>query len=171
MSSTRQVALILHGLADADRAWLLGRLSPAQASMLEPLLAELRELGVPTDPAPAIHTHDAEMHRITQTIRACSLPQLQSALADEPHGVIAAVLVAGSWPWQDAFLAALEPAKARAIKDLMRSNPGGATLHPALLEELAQRLAAAPLAPVPRWARFIRRLRSVATRLPQRGRA
>ena len=174
MSSTRQVALILHGLAEADRAWLLGRLPPAQVSMLEPLLAELRELGIPADPALATHTHDAEMHRLTQTIRACSLSQLQSALADEPHGVIAAVLVADNWPWQDVFLAAQEPAKARAIKDLMRSNPGGATLHRALLRELAQRLAGmppAPVAPVSRWARFVRRLRSVATRLAQRGRA
>ena len=113
MSSARQVALILHGLADADRAWLLGRLPPAQVGMLEPLLAELRELGIPADPELAAQVHDAEMRRVTQTIRECSLPQLQSALADEPHAV----------------------------------------------------------APVSRWARFVRWLESAATRLRQRGRA
>jgi hypothetical protein len=171
MSSARQVALILHALADADRAWLLGRLPPAQVGMLEPLLAELRELGIPADPSLAAQAHDAEMRRVTQTIRECSLPQLQSALADEPDGAIAAVLIAESWPWQDVFLAAQEPAKARLIKDLMRSNPGGAALHRALLRELAQRLAGIPVAPVSRWARFVRWLEGAATRLLQRGRA
>jgi len=181
MSSPRQVALMLHGLADADRTWLLGRLGPAQVDVLEPLLAELRELGIPADPAlaaqalePVAARGDAEMHSITQTIGACALPQLQLALADEPQGVIAAVLMAGNWPWQDAFLAAQEPAKARAIKELMQSHRGGAALHRALLRSLAERLGgkrAIPAAPRAGWTGFVRRVGNLATRSAPRGRA
>lgn len=180
MSSPRQVALMLHGLADADRAWLLGRLGPARVEVLEPLLAELRELGIPADPAlaaqalePVAAHDDAELRSVTQTIGASTLPQLQLALADEAQGVIAAVLTAGNWPWQDAFLAAQEPAKARAIKDLMRSHPGGAALHRSLVRALSERLGGkqvAPAAPVPSWTRFVRRLGSMAPRSALRGR-
>ena len=181
MSSPRQVALMLHGLAEADRAWLLGRLGPAQLEVLEPLLAELRELGIPADPAltaqalePMAAQDDSEMRSITQTIAACNLPQLQLVLADEPQGLIAAVLTAWNWPWQDAFLAAQEPAKARAIKDLMRSPSGGAALHRSLLGALSQRLGGmrpAPAASTHGWARFAQRLGNMAPLSLLRGRA
>jgi len=181
MSSPRQVALMLHGLADADRAWLLGRLPPAQVEVLEPLLVELRELGIPADPAltaqalePIAAQDDSEMRGIMQTIAASTLPQLQLALADEPQGVIAAILTAGNWPWQEAFLAAQEPAKVRSIKELMRSPLGGPALHRCLLAALSQRLGGMPAAlPVsaPGWARFAQRLGNMAPLSVFRGRA
>lgn len=181
MSSPRQVALMLHGLADADRAWLLGRLDPAQVEVLEPLLVELRELGIPADPAltaqalePIAVHEDAEMRSVMQTMGAITLPQLQLVLADEPQGVIAAILTAGKWPWQQAFLAAQEPAKARSIKDMMRSHPGGAALHRSLIRALSERLGGTRVAqatPAPSWARFAQRIGKMAPLSLLRGRA
>lgn len=49
--AVRRAALMLHGLAEADRRWLLERLAPAQRQAIEPLLAELAELGIPRDGA------------------------------------------------------------------------------------------------------------------------
>jgi hypothetical protein len=173
---------MLHGLADTDRSWLLGQLGPAQAEVLEPLLAELRELGIPADPtlaAQALGPIGAQADVQTRSavekkIATRTLPELQLALADEPHGAIAAILAAGNWPWQDAFLAAQEPAKARAIKEQMQSRPGGAALQRTLLQGLAQRLADIPVArttPERGWPGFVRRLESMAMRFAPRGRA
>lgn len=49
--AVRRAALMLHGLADVDRRWLLERLAPAQRQAVEPLLAELAGLGIPRDGA------------------------------------------------------------------------------------------------------------------------
>ncbi len=47
----RRAALTLHGLSATDRQWVLGQLRPVQRAELEALLAELVELGIPSDPA------------------------------------------------------------------------------------------------------------------------
>jgi hypothetical protein len=45
----RQAALTLHAMTDIDREWVLNALDASQRSALEPLLRELREIGMPSD--------------------------------------------------------------------------------------------------------------------------
>lgn len=45
----RLAALTLHALAEDDRQWILGQVSPAQRQALQALLLELESLGIPKD--------------------------------------------------------------------------------------------------------------------------
>lgn len=47
--STRQAALLLHALPEADQVWLLGRLPTPKADVLKSLVDELKTLGIPSD--------------------------------------------------------------------------------------------------------------------------
>jgi hypothetical protein len=52
LSRSRRAALLAHALpTPQDRAWLLAALQPAQRALLETLLGELRELGIPPEAA------------------------------------------------------------------------------------------------------------------------
>lgn len=163
MSGLRQAALVLHGLADADRAWMIGQLPAEQAGPVRELLAELCELGIPNDPSFAAqalasdHVH-AVRPRASATfapapeevLRSASVEQLQRVLEGEPQGFVAVLLVAGDWPWCQPYLTVQEPARMRALVDLVRAQPGGPRLRAQVLAAVAARLreqsAAAPAA-------------------------
>lgn len=49
----RRAALTAHALASEDQAWLMEALAPAHRAMLQPLLDDLKALGIPTDASPA----------------------------------------------------------------------------------------------------------------------
>ena len=152
MSGLRQAALVLHGLADADRAWMIGQLPAEQVAPVRALLAELRELGIPNDPSFAAQALASdEVHAVRarvaaraddflQVVRGASAAQLQRVLEGESQGFVAMLLVAGDWPWQAEFLAAQEPARMRALADLVASEPGGPRLRAQVVAAVAARL-------------------------------
>ena len=98
-SPARQAALLLHALAPQDCAWLLAELEPAQRASAQRLLAELRELGIPSDHAllqPVVDTAPAPQ-AATARLAALSDPELDalaSALAKEPPALVAALVQA-----------------------------------------------------------------------------
>jgi hypothetical protein len=161
MSGLRQAALVLHGLADADRAWMLGQLPPEQAAPVGELLAELRELGIPHDPAFASQALASDpVHAIrarpaaaandpAARMRAASVEQVQRAVEGESQGFVAVLLVAGDWPWYRDFLAAQEPARMRALVDLVRGQPGGPRLRAQVVAAVAQRVRDIGSVPAP----------------------
>jgi hypothetical protein len=161
MSGVRQAALVLHGLADADRAWMLGQLPPEQAGPVRELLTELRELGIPNDPGLATQALASDPVHAIRTrpapaandpvalMRAASVEQVQHAVEGESQGFVAVLLVAADWPWYRAFLAAQEPARMRALVDLVRDQPGGARLRTQVVAAVAARLRERPAAAAP----------------------
>jgi len=152
MSGLRQAALVLHGLSDVDRTWMLGQLSADQAGLVGKLLAELCELGIPSDPSLAaqalagnqirpIRTRPAaKSNDPADTVRAASAAQLQRVLQGESQGLIALLLAAGEWPWRDVYLAVQEPARRRVLVELMAARAAGPRLQAQVLGAVARRL-------------------------------
>jgi hypothetical protein len=173
----RKVAMLLHGLAEPDRTWVLGQLGEHHARSLQPLLGELLELGLCADPAltvEALRSQAAEGHAAfakgthAAAIARASAEQMRHVLEGEPSALVATLLKCDNWPWRDAFLASLTPERSRAVRD--SAMDGGPALVNALLIAVAQRLslhaqpsatpvlATLPQRAGPPWARFISRL-------------
>jgi hypothetical protein len=105
MSGHRQSALLLHGLDRADQRWIMARLGQADARILDGHLAELRQLGIPADPALAARRGDGD--GAEAVVRGASAAAIALLLADEPVWMVRQVLALGDWPWRDAYLAGL----------------------------------------------------------------
>jgi hypothetical protein len=131
MNGPRRAALALHGLHASDRDWILAQLAAPERAPLDPLLEELRELGIPADrsmidaavtaaPAP-ISPPPAQTPR--DRIRAASPARIREALAGEPAAVVASLIAVEPWPWRAAFLARL-PHRTRG--EISRASPQAA---------------------------------------------
>jgi hypothetical protein len=97
LNPQRLAALTLHGLSVADRQWVLGQLRPVQRAELETLLAELRELGIPSDPGlveAAVHPQPGEPSLdVPPPAPIDSTPQILADLfRDEPDGLVSLYL-------------------------------------------------------------------------------
>lgn len=147
MSGVRQAAMVLHGLGDADREWMLSRLPPSRVDELRPLLDELRELGMPTDAeliaqavdgaqaaAPTPQSQDAAR------IAGASAAQMLALLRGEPDRLVALVTSSSAWPWRDAFFGQLGPHRAARLRDLSLAMGAPPALRAAVLQALAERL-------------------------------
>lgn len=142
MPAHRQSALLLHGLSAADQRWILARVDAVDAAVLRAHLRELRELGIPADPAlapsaaPAASGADPHAAHVARA----SAAGLQLALGDEPAWLVAQVLALRDWPWRAAFLDSLTEERRAAV-----TKAAPAALAPraeaALLAALAARLA------------------------------
>ena len=162
MSGLRQAALVLHGLADADRAWMLSQLAPEQAVQVGALLAELRELGLPNDPSFATQALGAEQlaaMRVqppaapqgpAEAVRAAAPDRMLRVLEGECPGFVAILLASDDWPWRAAFFASLSPARMRAVQDAVRGSESGARLRSQVIAAVARRLRDAGVASPPR---------------------
>jgi hypothetical protein len=143
MPAHRQSALLLHGLAPADQRWILSRLEPDDARVLRAHLRELRDLGIPADPAlvpsaaPAAPGADPHAAVVTRA----SAAGLQLALGEEPAWVVAQVLALRDWPWRSAFLDGLPAERRAAVLAAAPATPPAPRAAAALLAGLAARLA------------------------------
>lgn len=154
----RRAALRVHALPDPDAAWLLDALSAPDRATLEPLLRELRALGMPRDPALVPDLADGSP-AMPPSERAGSLARLQGrdlirleqVLRSEPRTVTARLLELQAWPWTGRIARKLRVSSpgARARGE---SQSGGA-LREALIRAIEQELAvpAAPRAGIARW--------------------
>ncbi len=144
--SSRQAALLVHALADADKAWVLDQLMPTEQTQLQPLLSELRALGIPEDralidvalsrsapasPSAAPTDDDAYVsgvaaHDITRVLRA------------ESTGFVRKLLACGDWPWRIEVAAALAVPDSRPFDAAHAAN--AAAFRHSATRLLAQRL-------------------------------
>lgn len=155
MNMYRKAAVFLHGLAAADRDWLLARLSEPQRNVLDGLLKELSSLGIPQVP-----TILAEVGRLRFEDReeaplragapahiaamASATPEaLWLILEHQPNAVVSAVLSAEAWPWHDGLLELIPPGRRESIESeaAVRHSPTSKA-RDALLRTVAQRLPA-----------------------------
>ncbi len=109
----RQAALALHALSQDDRARVWTRLDPDRRSVLEPLLAELRELGIPAgqawvdvDAPVAPREADAppDLDKLVRAARRLRADAVLQVLSTQSLDTAACVLAWAPWPWRDAVL-------------------------------------------------------------------
>jgi hypothetical protein len=169
--NARRSALLLHGLAASDQGWLLERLTVAQREQVSTLLQELRSLGIPADAGAAIQLLNdsrtaqkpTEAYSVRAVVAAASPARLAAVLKEEPAGLVAHLLLADRWGWQAAFLALQTPNQRRRIQELLHTSVSAPKLAEAVVEEIAQRLTAAPASQQPErlgssWRVWIQRL-------------
>jgi hypothetical protein len=142
----RRAALLLHTVADADRAWLLERLDDAARARLSALVDELRALGIPRSPelldelGPPARAQPAGLHGADPAL-------LARVLGPEPAALVARVVALGPWPWTGELLARLGAAQRRRVMDALDARlpaaPGAPTtaLDARLLALLERRVA------------------------------
>ena len=138
--SLRRAALALHALSPADRAWVLGQLTKPQQQALQPLLAELVELGIPPD-AQLVRQVLTEQGARPAAARPAGAPHaaaLRGALQAEPAAM------------QPYLLAALPAAQREAVLAQGFHVPSSTVVAPlpaALRESLERALHARALSP------------------------
>ena len=107
MSAYRQAALLVHGLGEEDRAWMLGQLAPAERDVISAQLAELRELGIPPDAQllkQAIEVRTCTSADSAPTVGNATATQMGQVLKGEPVWFQQHVLSLDAWPWAESFL-------------------------------------------------------------------
>jgi hypothetical protein len=143
----RNAALLLHGLPLQARERIIAKLDPAQAALLEPMLEELRSLGIPPalgeqfqqlagsrGPSAAAAQAPTVRARVMQLSAADVATGLKSCSA-----VTAAQLLrADDWPWRQAALDQMTELRRAEIARRMRDDT--APLPPAILNALSERL-------------------------------
>jgi hypothetical protein len=151
VSGVRHAALVLHGLATADRQWLMSRLPVERQRELTFLLQELQDIGIPPD-ADLIRTaigseppgRDAITPSPHGTLAAATAEQMHALLSGEPDGLVALVVGSTAWPWNEALLTRLGAQRAARVRGLALSSASGAMLRRTALEQLNRRLMLLP---------------------------
>jgi hypothetical protein len=142
----RRAALLVHALPDADARWLLDALSAQERAALDPLLSELRLLGLPRDPTlvtelegqsrSPVPVLDAGLARLDRH----GVAQLENLLRAEPVCVTTRLLAAGAWPWRARIARGIGVAVPASASP--EQPGGGAALRHALLQAVEQALSA-----------------------------
>jgi hypothetical protein len=123
----RRAAMLLHTVAPADRAWLLGQLPALQRQALEALLEELSALGMPAAPAlldeivpPApvrVPAPKADAGTPEARLEAADPTLLARVLADEPIGLVVRLVTLRPWRMTGPLLARLEPQRREQVME------------------------------------------------------
>lgn len=162
-----RAALTLHALSAPDRAWVLQGLPGEQQELLNVLLHELEELGIPRDPelAGALpEEHEPVDHAPAALLRnldGAGVGRLCGVLAAEPPRLAAALLASGPWPWREQLLRELTLAAGHDVQRLAPATAAARLLQEAVVSELthvlleARRATALPS----RWQWLRQRLR------------
>lgn len=158
-SPAHRAALALHGLPGDDRAWVLAALPGDQQMLLQSLLQELEELGIPREAslfdgiAGNRHEQAAAAADPLQALQGAGVQRLADLLAAEPPRIAAALLAGGPWPWREQLLCALPTALVQEVQRLARTVQPGAALQAAVMAEMAVALASSrgEEAPVSHW--------------------
>lgn len=119
MSGHKRAAAALHSLSELERESMLRELPAADQEILRAHLRELRELGFEAQPGLQLNAED--VRRMTEQepelnldaqaksgLHSASARHLLACLEGEPPVLLARLLQAGPWPWQDEFLSLLD---------------------------------------------------------------
>lgn len=157
--SLRRAALTLHALAEADRAWVLAGLSAPQRQVLDPLLGELRALGIPQDRSALAAV--APNGAITEfaTLDGEGVAALAGVLEPEPLELTRILLAIHPWSWRAELLHRLPPQRRAALESLPAgSSVAAPKLAASALDLLAARVracrASGGASTSRRWSRF-----------------
>jgi hypothetical protein len=128
----RRSALVLYAMTNADREWVFERLPAKARALLDPMIGELRELGVATDRAllrdavqqseslqakdstPVAETDEQALEKFSHEIIA-------QAFDAEPAGLIAKLLSCRQWSWRESVLQRIGVYKRRQILEALKA--------------------------------------------------
>lgn len=155
--TVRQAALALHGLGSSDQQWLLEALGADHRAVLQPLLQELSDIGMPADPR-MVGDLGGDVQSKPQPVYAGAA----SLLANEPPRLAAAFLCSIEPEERQRVLTELAPAARTEILAQEAALARAPALQAAVLCCMQQRLAARPLrtaaSPAGVWSRLKQRL-------------
>jgi hypothetical protein len=142
----RQAALLLHGLPPAVRRKVVARLDVSESSVLQPLLVELAELGVPVSlgrqlqqlATPTAREPGVDASTAQELVERLSPQDVVARLAPCAPMTAAMLLRARDWPWKTQALQSMPDARRVAVLTCMRSDL--APLAPAVFQALCERL-------------------------------
>lgn len=129
--SLRQAALTLHALSLDDRGRVWARLDPARRSLLEPLLTELKDLGVPAGQAwvdvdaPAAKPESEaapDLDKLVRSARRLRADAVLQALSAQSLDTAACVLAWAPWPWRDAVLRNWSPENRHSLSQRVQER-------------------------------------------------
>ena len=160
----RRAAVVAHSLSSADQDWLFSKMTPTELVQLKSLMAELVQLGVPSDRRlleqalenakaegtvppikdpvyqPSKEESDLDFFENLSPIEGDALA---TALRQEPALLIARFLKIRSWPWKQTVLDGLHVPLRQQVDDLLASPShavvSGAVLESALLRAMRLR--------------------------------
>lgn len=104
----RRAALAAHALASEDQAWLMDALAPGHRAMLQPLLDDLKALGIPADAPPVQAAAGIPLRRRLRLpdpgpAESARVPPqadaLVSWLSQEPTALAQRILGLQAWSW------------------------------------------------------------------------
>ncbi len=136
----RRAALLLHTVSANDRDWLLAQLSADERRLMDPLLAELRDLGIPIERELLAEVAGGGADEVGG-LAGADPALVARVLAAEPLDLIARVFALGPWSWSGAVLTAMSPVRREQLRDRLTSanRPAGPrSLLDARLLELVQ---------------------------------
>jgi hypothetical protein len=135
----RQAALLLHSLPAVARQRVIAKLDRNESSRLEPLLAELLELGVSSsfgeqrrrigsadlDPVPALPACESTLQALTAIERAERLDpnEVVRCLQGCAPKTVVRLLSSHGWPWTRHVLGRFPEARRIELMESMRGNP------------------------------------------------
>jgi len=145
-TQARQAALLLYGLRSNDREQVMARLSPAEVSRLQPLLAQLSELAIPRwqarqfeqlpgDELPNHELSALELSALGQAARLGADAVLR-ALRRCSTATAAHLICAREWPWKAQVLERVADQLRAAVAECARMEL--TPLPPAVVESLCE---------------------------------
>lgn len=144
--AARRAALTVHALGTEDRAWMLAQLQPQQRALIEPLLEELRDLGIHADRR-ALEQIQVETTSPATAATALArldrreIRELARLLEREAPEVVRTLLAGDASSWSRSLRKALAPAFALRVSRLPPGPVAGPALHAALAAAVERRLA------------------------------
>lgn len=155
----RQAALTLHALSPDDRGRVWARLDADKRSLLEPLLTELTQLGVPAGQAWVdVDAHAAknesetppDLDKLVRAARRLRPQAVLQALSTQSLDTAACVLAWTRWPWREAVLSNWSPENRHSLSQRVQER-GQAASSPFVMATLLDSLLrdARALPPVP----------------------
>jgi hypothetical protein len=165
----KQAALVLHGLAPADRDWMLSQLPGDQHHALRLALVELHTLGIPRDAAltqtaAAASRAEPGGDPDIEALSRASAEAVARALHGQPTPVVRAVLQMHDWPWGDEVRAQFG-IPAGMDEPTARLGPAfRACLAASVAKRLPRDIAQAPPASTVRTRRLAGWLRAITRR-------
>lgn len=156
-SGLRRAALTLHALSSDDRARVWQRLDQTRRALLDPLLVELVQLGIPQGrpwmDEHALRSSGRHLDQVDQTdpaesseslrrqVAALEAAQVHAALLTQSSDTAAVILNSADWPWRNVVLEQWPATSRHALSGRLSDDRSDAP--PALLNQLLRSLLAA----------------------------